>query len=831
MSKSIRNKRWTAWALEYWALAGSVASLAVMIALLRVFDGKEVFAWNSITLNTIVSILSLITKANLAYILAECMAQWKWILFADKERPLMDFDRIDAATRGPLGSLRVLMRTERALCLQFGALLTLLVVGLDPFAQQLVQLQQNVVFERRLAQDSDDIALISRAPSYSMGQTSILQDTIVNSTKSNWTVMDTQIPLSMQSAILTGLSRSPWEVAREPLVQCPTGNCTWDQFNTLGVCHKCNNITSDLRRVKDFGDALFALGDYRFDSYHVPSTAFSLPNGHFIANIDGCPPYSGTFADCDNEQPLIIYSDDKYVMTSFGTGNPNKTNSMKDIDTLIWSMSIIYPDVDWVNKTSPNNMGDEASESIKWPNIPLHAMECAVHYCVKTIDSAVQGNQLVENITEATDAIRDPESWQRSPEREDDLPENIPPDDQVDSLEFDSRYSTGAYSQLVLKFPNNSTEDWYSIQPASIFSISAYFQKLFMRNYTGGTRMTREMEKKLGKGAVGINGASIGLKPVELSMKATPPAINGVWTWTRTNMTSTFEALATSMTNEMRRNYEPPRSRESRQDMNRFQDGLMTQLGSVGSLTVVYDVRWPWIALHGAMLLLVAVFLCVTLVNSGPTQAAPLWKSSTLATLRRGYEVGDVLVGADTVEDMETRARRAHVKPVDDTHLRAKQIQRLHVKHEQNPRPYAEHITNEDVALATLLGPDWNTKAHVGPEHPVEWVNKMVSLTTVLQGFRAKAQEPLHKQNRSQRRHTLPTPLSSFPEKSAPAGTICDRKESEEPSKKIVDRKSDVDLEKSLQRAQEQLKRLEASRDKWRERALIKLYAGLKAQN
>ncbi|RGP71209.1 carboxylic ester hydrolase [Fusarium longipes] len=662
MPKSIPNKRWRAWTWEYWALAGSLVSLAVMITLLRVFDGKKVFAWNTITLNTIVSILSLVTKANLAYILAECMAQWKWLLFADQERPLMDFDRIDAATRGPLGSLRVLLRTRKALNLQFGAALTLLVVGLDPFAQQIVQLRQNVVFEQRSAQQIGDVALISRATSYSMGQTTVLQDTGMNATKYNYTVVNTQIPLSMESAIMTGLSRSPWEVARETLVQCPTGNCTWNQFNTLGVCHKCNNITSDLRRVKDFGDALFALGNYQFDGESIPSTAFSLPNGHFIANIDGCPPYSGIFAKCDKEQPLVIYSDDKYVTTSFGTGNPNKTNSMKEIDTLIWSMSVIYPDVDWVNKTSPNNMGNKESDSIKWPDVPLHAMECALHYCVKTIDSAVEGNQLVENITEATEAIRDPDSWQRFPERQDNLPENIPPDDEVDSLEFNSRYSTVGYSGLILKFPNNETESWYSINSDSVFSISAHFQQLFKKNYTEGIRMKREMEKKLGKGAVGINGATLGLEQEDLSTKAYPPALNGIWTWTRTNMTSTFESLATSMTNEIRRNYEPRSSQESRQDMGRFRDGTMTELGRVGLLTVVYDVRWPWIALHVAMLLFVSVFLCITLMNSGSSEAAPLWKSSTLATLRHGYQVRDVLAGADTVEDMETKARRAYIK-------------------------------------------------------------------------------------------------------------------------------------------------------------------------
>ncbi|KAF7541976.1 hypothetical protein G7Z17_g11847 [Cylindrodendrum hubeiense] len=432
------------------------------------------------------------------------------------QRPLMDFDRIDAAARGPLGSLRILIRTNGAPWLQFGAVLTLLVVGLDPLAQQLVQLRQSLVFEPRDYQNPDKVALISRAPSR------------------------------------------------------------------------------------------------------------------------------------------------KYAMTSFGTGNPNKTNSLQDIDTLIWSMSVIYPDVDWVNSTSPD-LRDDSSHLVKWPDVRLNAMECAIHYCVQTIDSAVEGNQLMENIEEATDAIRDPDSWERGPEHEDNLPENIPPDDEIDSLEFDSRYSTVSYSSLVLKFPNNDTEPWYTVGEKSVKSLSAYFQGLFLKNYTDRARVKKEVEKKLGKGAVGFNGASFG-PDTDSSMDASPPALNGIWTWSRTNISSTFMALATSMTNEIRRNYEPGLESSSGQDKDHFKDGMMSQFGSVGSLTVVYDIRWEWIGLHGLMLVLVIVFLCITLISSGSLEVAPLWKNSALGTIRRGYEVGDVLSGADTVEDMEAKARKAYVK-------------------------------------------------------------------------------------------------------------------------------------------------------------------------
>ncbi|KFZ06899.1 hypothetical protein V501_06971 [Pseudogymnoascus sp. VKM F-4519 (FW-2642)] len=101
------------------------------------------------------------------------------------------------------------------------------------------------------------------------------------------------------------------------------------------------------------------------DSVTFPSTAYTLPNGHFIANVDGCPPYNGFECDAScarevydtNNYTYDIYADDKYTMTSFGAGNSSKTVTM-NVDTLIWSTSFIYPDVDAVTAAS-SPVGDK----------------------------------------------------------------------------------------------------------------------------------------------------------------------------------------------------------------------------------------------------------------------------------------------------------------------------------------------------------------------------------------------------------------------------------------------------------------------------------------
>ncbi|KAK3324781.1 hypothetical protein B0T19DRAFT_238969 [Cercophora scortea] len=124
----------------------------------------------------------------------------------------------------------------------------------------------------------------------------------------------------MQSAVLTGPSRAPEEVEQEVLVQCPTSNCTWAPFNTLGVCHRCKNVTAYLRRVNGRNSRFVQILDATFGpiaygssngsplrlqmvpAYDVPITAYSLPNGHFIANGNGCS-LDALSRDCDINLP------------------------------------------------------------------------------------------------------------------------------------------------------------------------------------------------------------------------------------------------------------------------------------------------------------------------------------------------------------------------------------------------------------------------------------------------------------------------------------------------------------------------------------------------
>lgn len=98
--------------LELWSLVGSFATLGGIVGFLAGFDGKSVFEWNGVTLNAIVSVLAVTMKALLIFSVAECIGQWKWILFTREKRRLLEFEMIDLASRGPLGAVSLVWRKQ-----------------------------------------------------------------------------------------------------------------------------------------------------------------------------------------------------------------------------------------------------------------------------------------------------------------------------------------------------------------------------------------------------------------------------------------------------------------------------------------------------------------------------------------------------------------------------------------------------------------------------------------------------------------------------------------------------------------------------------------------
>lgn len=97
-----------AWKLEAIAVVLAVGFLAAIFITLSHFNGRDVPNWPvSLNLNSLVAIYATILRALLLFAMAEVLSQEKWYWF-HRPRPLSQLDDFDLASRGVLGSIKLL---------------------------------------------------------------------------------------------------------------------------------------------------------------------------------------------------------------------------------------------------------------------------------------------------------------------------------------------------------------------------------------------------------------------------------------------------------------------------------------------------------------------------------------------------------------------------------------------------------------------------------------------------------------------------------------------------------------------------------------------------
>lgn len=110
------------WTEEIVYVVISVLLMMTLVIILEIYDGHPLTDWQgaismgnlsvNISLNFIVAVLGTISKASVAVAVEAGLVQTKWIWFSQRKRPLLDYKRFDNASRGPLGSARLLFTTR-----------------------------------------------------------------------------------------------------------------------------------------------------------------------------------------------------------------------------------------------------------------------------------------------------------------------------------------------------------------------------------------------------------------------------------------------------------------------------------------------------------------------------------------------------------------------------------------------------------------------------------------------------------------------------------------------------------------------------------------------
>lgn len=157
------GKHITSWTTEILWSATSLACLGAIIGVLKVYDGRGLANWPlAISLNALVAFLEAFCRVALVVPLMEGMAQLRWNWFARGEKPLSDFAIIDDATRGPVGSAKLLAKRKGRLLGMSGAFGLLTCFASSPLTQLAIEFPTRLVV-------TGGITDIARSQSYSQG--------------------------------------------------------------------------------------------------------------------------------------------------------------------------------------------------------------------------------------------------------------------------------------------------------------------------------------------------------------------------------------------------------------------------------------------------------------------------------------------------------------------------------------------------------------------------------------------------------------------------------------------------------------------------------------
>jgi hypothetical protein len=127
------------WWLEIGACFLFIISIGAVVVTLYPHQGKPLPKWPyRLSVNAVISIYVVILKSSILLVAAEGLGQLKWN-WLERSRPLQDLVHFDNATRGPLGAVGLLWRLRARHLSSIGALISLLVLGLDPFMQQVIR--------------------------------------------------------------------------------------------------------------------------------------------------------------------------------------------------------------------------------------------------------------------------------------------------------------------------------------------------------------------------------------------------------------------------------------------------------------------------------------------------------------------------------------------------------------------------------------------------------------------------------------------------------------------------------------------------------------------
>lgn len=215
----------------------SVSSIAASLAFAAYLDGKPISDSSyGLSPNTIVSALITVAKTTVLFAVAEAFSQLKWLYFWREQKSLSYLSVCEDAAKGPWGSLIFLyrgLRLKAPLVACMGAFVTVVVLAMGPSAQQIIMFDSRAISAAglNLSINATKTFLGCKLSSANPPRVNFLNMSIGESTSSTTIIL--------QHALLEGLASENASFG----FACQSGNCSWPDFATLGICGSCVDVS------------------------------------------------------------------------------------------------------------------------------------------------------------------------------------------------------------------------------------------------------------------------------------------------------------------------------------------------------------------------------------------------------------------------------------------------------------------------------------------------------------------------------------------------------------------------------------------------------------
>ncbi|KAK4442118.1 hypothetical protein QBC34DRAFT_431891 [Podospora aff. communis PSN243] len=309
------------WFPELGSLVVGLAIFGAMAIILAVYDGREQPTLPlGLTINSALQYLTTLAKLAFVVPIIDGLGQLKWLWFASRPRPLLDFQLYDEASRGGfMAVLKLLLRLRDvfrwplpwlASALLFSAIFTPAVT------------QQVVTFETKLVETDERVAEAPRVSLFSRWDGSKFQ-------------LERGDQLDMEHAIISAAYLEPSKSIAPLDPHCPTANCNFPPYGTVGMCAEVLNVTD------------LANGQLKSLYFTLANTSITTLTNNLLSNGLAAPyPLSYNIGALLMNEPSYVFGMERTAaalsntLLLYTTGAVNITNLRPE--TLHYAEIIVY---------------------------------------------------------------------------------------------------------------------------------------------------------------------------------------------------------------------------------------------------------------------------------------------------------------------------------------------------------------------------------------------------------------------------------------------------------------------------------------------------------